>query len=130
MSGTRTGHCLCGAVRFAYDGPENWRGYCHCDSCRRATSSPVTAYMGVPNGKWRWTGAEPARFSSSPGVTWHFCATCGSHVAYQAERYGHEIHFFAALLDDPQEFAPRGHFHYEERLPWLTITDDLPKQTG
>ena len=66
---TRTGHCLCGAVTFVYDGPENWRGFCHCDSCRRATASPVTAYMGVSHGNWRWTGETPREYASSPGVT-------------------------------------------------------------
>lgn len=125
---TRTGHCLCGAVRFAYDGPENWRGFCHCDSCRRATASPVTAFMGVPNGHWRWTGVEPAVFASSPGVTRRFCAACGAQVSYESTDQPGEIHFYAALLDDPEDFAPDAHFHYDEHLPWLTITDALKKK--
>jgi hypothetical protein len=125
---TRTGHCLCGAVSFAYDGPENWRGYCHCDSCRRATGSPVTAFMGVPHGHWRWTGAEPVAYASSPGVTRRFCPTCGSPVSYQSLDQPDEIHFYAALLDDPADFAPDAHFHYDEHLPWLQITDGLKKK--
>ena len=55
-----TGHCLCGAVAYEFDGPENWTGYCHCESCRRNCSAPVTAFFAIPDGSWRWTGAAPA----------------------------------------------------------------------
>ena len=126
---TRTGHCLCGQVSFAYDGTENWRGFCHCDSCRRACAAPVTAFMGVPDGAWRWTGAQPAVYTSSPGVTRRFCPTCGAQVSYQSVDRPGEIHFYAALLDDPENFAPTAHYHYDEHLPWLAITDDLRKKT-
>lgn len=127
---TMTGHCLCKSVSFACEGPANWTGYCHCESCRRATASPVTAYVGIPNGQWRWTGAEPRAYESSPGTRWLFCGTCGSPVAYDSTRHPDEIHFFAALFDDPAAVAPTVHYHYEERLPWPVITDDLPKKTG
>jgi hypothetical protein len=126
----RTGHCLCGATSFAYAGEENWRGHCHCESCRRASSSAFTTYVGVPDGTWRWTGAAPKIYISSPGTRWLFCATCGSHLAYDADHHPEEIHFFAALLDDAASFVPTAHYHYEERLPWPAISDDLPKKTG
>lgn len=125
---TRTGRCLCGAVGFEYEGAENWRGYCHCESCRRQCASPVTAFMGVPNDAWRWTGETPSEFASSPGVTRSFCAACGTPVAYASEDYPDEIHFYAALLDDPENFAPDKHFHWSEHLPWLALTDDLDKR--
>ena len=126
----RSGHCLCGAVTFSYEGSENWRGYCHCDSCRRATASPVTTFMGVQNGKWRWTGKAPQTYVSSKGVIRSFCGTCGAQVSYQNEEMPDEIHFYAALLDDPENFLPEVHFHWEEHLPWLAIEDDLPKRSA
>ena len=73
-----SGHCLCGAVRYAFDAAPNWQAHCHCESCRRATSSPYTSYFGVSHGHWRWTGETPKVFVSSPGVKRHFCGTCGS----------------------------------------------------
>lgn len=124
----KTGHCLCGAVTFAYDGPENWMAHCHCESCRRATASPFTSFLGVPNGHWRWTGAEPKTYESSPGVTRSFCGTCGAPVAYQAERFPDEIHFYAALLDDPALYLPTLHVHSDEQVPWVTLGDGLPRK--
>ena len=127
---TKTGRCLCGMISFEYDGPENWRAHCHCESCRRQTASPFTTFMGVPDGSWRWTGAEPAVYHSSPGVRRLFCPNCGAPVAYEADQHPDEIHFYAALLDDHESFEPRGHVHWDERVAWINLTDDLPKKCG
>ena len=40
-----TGQCFCGAVTWASPGPVLWAGHCHCESCRRATSSPIRSSM-------------------------------------------------------------------------------------
>lgn len=116
---TRSGHCLCGEVSFEYDGPENWTGICYCESCRRQTASPATAFMGVPNGKWRWTGKAPKTYVSSVGRIRSFCGNCGSPVAYQTDEYPDEIHFYAALLTDAENFVANGQSFPEERLKWF-----------
>jgi hypothetical protein len=116
------GHCLCGAVTFEMEGPHNWIGHCHCDSCRRGAGAPLVTFIGHPNGRWRWTGKTPARYVSSPGNYRDFCATCGSSVAYRSDRYPDEIHFHAALLDDPGAIAPDRIYHADERLPWMPAT--------
>ncbi len=121
-----SGRCLCGEVRYDFEGPPNWQAHCHCESCRRATSSPFTSYFGVSHGKWRWTGATAAVHASSPGVRRHFCARCGSPMAYEGERWAHEIHFHAASLDDPRAYRPTVHVNWNERLPWVVICDGLP----
>ena len=117
------GRCLCGAVRYDFDAAPLWQAHCHCESCRRATSSPYTSYFGVADGHWRWTGAEPARFASSPEVERFFCGRCGSPMAYRSTRWPGEIHFFAASLMDPSAYRPTVHVHFNERLAW-TLSDD------
>ena len=42
MTESHKGRCLCGAVEFEFEGKPNWVAYCHCESCRRNTSSPTT----------------------------------------------------------------------------------------
>ena len=121
-----TGRCLCGAVRYAFEGAPNWQAHCHCESCRRATGAAFASYFGVSHGRWRWTGAAPAAFASSPGVRRHFCPACGSPVAYEGDRWPHEIHFLAATLDDPAAFRPTAHAHWNEQLPWVRLADGLP----
>ncbi|MEM8693276.1 MAG: GFA family protein [Pseudomonadota bacterium] len=115
------GHCLCGACRFVLEGPHNWIGHCHCESCRRATASPMTTWIGQQNGTWRWTGADPAIYSSSPGVTRGFCATCGTPLFFHSDRWPDETHFYAALLTDPTLVTPQTHYHLDEKLSWLHV---------
>ncbi|MEO1066123.1 MAG: GFA family protein [Pseudomonadota bacterium] len=128
--GQTTGRCLCGAVRFAFEGPLNWTCHCHCESCRRATSSPMTSFLGVPLQTFRWTGEAPKVFRSSPGVERLFCGKCGSQMAFLAEHYPGEIHLYAASLDDPEAFEAEMHVHHEERLAWFETTDNLPRKVG
>ena len=122
---TVTGHCLCKAVAFELRGPHNWVGHCHCESCRRATASPMTTWIGQENGRWTFTGATPQSYDSSPGTTRGFCPTCGTPVFYRTDRFPNETHFYAALLTDPTAVKPTTHFHSAEHLPWLHLGDDL-----
>lgn len=124
---TKRGRCLCGAVTFEYRGEENWRAHCHCESCRRQTSSPFTTFMGVPDGAWRFTGEQPRVYVSSPGVRRLFCGTCGSPIAYDSDAFPDEIHFYAASLERPETFSPDRHVHAAEQLPWIHLDDGLPR---
>ncbi|WP_299620250.1 GFA family protein [Pelagibius sp.] len=123
----KRGRCLCGAVSYEYEGPENWRGHCHCASCRRNTAAPFTTFMGVAKSAYRFTGETPAVYHSSPGVRRYFCATCGTPIAYESDRWPDETHFYAAGLETPEDFVPDFHVHWAERLPWVHLDDDLPK---
>ncbi|MCP5368543.1 MAG: GFA family protein [Hyphomicrobiales bacterium] len=123
----RRGRCLCGAVTYECTGPDNWRAHCHCESCRRNTSSPVTTFFGVPRENFRFTGAAPAVYESSPGVRRLFCARCGTPMAYEADRVADEIHLYAASLENPEDFEPEFHVHVAEKLPWIDLADDLPR---
>ncbi|MEM9147788.1 MAG: GFA family protein [Pseudomonadota bacterium] len=118
-----TGRCLCGAVTFAWSARPLWAGHCHCETCRRTCSAPVTSFFGVANGAWEWTGAKPLVFSSSPGRRRYFCGTCGSPMAYEGDHFPDEIHFYAAAMDNPEDFDPRNSFHRRERLSWLHMED-------
>lgn len=123
-----TGRCLCGAVRFACAGDAViWQGHCHCQSCRRACSAAVVSWFGVRINAWRWTGDMPSAYASSDHATrWH-CGTCGSQMGYATTKLPDEVHGLAATLDDPDLFAPGAHFYHAARLPWLHLSDPLPR---
>jgi hypothetical protein len=125
-----SGRCLCGAVTWRAPGPVLWAGFCHCDSCRRATSSPVTAFFGVARASVDWRGEMRDHLTSEGRVRRKFCAACGTQMTYQNAIWPDETHLYAATLDDPARFVPEAHYHYAERLPWLTPEDDLPKYPG
>ena len=122
-----TAHCLCGAVRVSFDRTRVSKpDICHCESCRRATAAPVTAGFAVPDTAWRWSGAAPARYESSPGVTRHFCGTCGTQMAYSTESLPDETHFYIATLTDPASIAPATQAFADQALPWTASMLALP----
>jgi hypothetical protein len=122
------GHCLCGAIRYETDAPPLWQDHCHCESCRRATSSPFTSYFGMADGHWHWTGETPALYVSSFGVQRYFCPHCGSPMAYRSAKWPGEMHFFAGSLDDPTRYRPTAHAAWAEHLPWIHLDDGLERR--
>ena len=121
------GRCLCGEIGFEYRGKVNWVLNCHCETCRRATSSPMTTWISVPNENFTILRGEPARFSSSPGVSRMFCATCGAQMSYENEKMPGEIHLYAASLVDPNAVEPTCHVFEGEKLAWFEVHDALPR---
>jgi hypothetical protein len=89
----------------------------------------MTSFFGVPRTSIAWGGKIATR-PSSPTVTRGYCSACGAQMFYENDIWPDEIHLYAASLDDPAMFKPTAHFHYAERVPWLTLQDDLPKFPG
>jgi hypothetical protein len=130
MTTTHHGGCLCGAVRYAFEAPIYGCVHCHCDSCRKNCASPMTTFVGVHDGQWRWLREPASVYVSSPGVERHFCNRCGSPVAYLSKNFTHKMHFYLAALDDPEAFKPEGHSFLQNKVSWLHLSDDLPDVTG
>ena len=121
------GHCLSGAASFEYEGPEIWLTHCRCESCRRNTSSPLTTWLGVPVTACHFTGAQPYVYGSSPGARRMFCHFCGTPMAFKIDRYRDETHFYTASLEHPEAFQPEYPAHEDEQMPWIKLSDVLPR---
>ena len=130
MTETHRGRCFCGSVTFEIDTPIKWCVLCHCESCRRQCSSPLTAFVGVDHGQWRWTGARPKIHRSSPGVERTFCSDCGSAISFRSTNMSGLMNFHVTAMENPEHFVPTLHVAYEEKLSWLHVGDDLQKKTG
>lgn len=124
------GRCLCGSVRFEIDMPPLSCVTCHCESCRRQCSAPMTVYVGVADGSWRWTQGAPRVYRSSPGVERGFCAGCGTPLFFRSQKMSGVMHLYVAAMDEPAAFAPTLHVAHEEKLPWLQLADGLPTHVG
>ncbi|MFL0691499.1 MAG: GFA family protein [Agrobacterium tumefaciens] len=125
-----SGHCLCGGVRFRAVGLVRTSGHCHCESCRRAASSPVTTFFTVPREGTELAGESLRYYASSPGVRRSFCGNCGSPMSFETERRPDDIDLYVASLDEGLSVPIGEHWHWDERVDWLTVVDDLPKSEG
>lgn len=121
-----TGRCLCGAVRYALAAQPKWTALCHCESCRRACSAPVVAWMGFAPEQVAWQGKR-VFYQSSDIATRGFCPQCGTQLSFESTRWPGEIHLYAVSLDDPASYTPQLHCHTGEHLDWLNVQDDLPR---
>lgn len=116
-----SGHCLCGAVRFEAADQPKWAAYCHCQSCRRVTGAPVSAYAGFESAKVRWMGAAPTVYESSSGVRRGFCGRCGSTLFYEGARWPNETHLHLGIFDEPERIVPNKQAFKEEALSWFHL---------
>lgn len=114
----RTGHCLCGAVRFEAQGEPRFISNCHCESCRRASSAPSVTWAGFKSEDVTISGDTLRDFASSSGVTRSFCGGCGSPIAFRGNRWPGETHLPVCAFDAPEDLAPESDHFEDEKLPW------------
>ena len=77
------GGCLCGGVRYCYDGPLGGSlgavTLCHCGQCRKAHGYGAAVAPALAAGFSVTAGADQiCEYESSPGKFRAFCRLCGS----------------------------------------------------
>lgn len=112
-----TGGCLCGATRFRIDDPPATSFICHCRICRRASGGMHVAWVTVRAELFRFEGAVPSTYRSSPGVQRTFCAHCGTSLTWQKEG-GSEIDVTLAAFDRVEDFPPADELWTSHRPTW------------
>ena len=101
--------------------------YCHCVDCRRLTGAPVAAFAAFPAGSVSLhPDQEPD--TATQGVVRRFCRQCGSALTAEFDYLPGQVYVPIGVLDDAADLAPSLHAHAEARLPWLHISDDLPRK--
>lgn len=121
------GGCFCGAVRYVVEGDVFHSTLCHCRDCRRIAGAPAVAWFSARMGEMRFSHGNPATFRSSAHVLRGFCATCGTTLSFQDDRYPEEIDIATASLDDPDSLPPQDHTFVQDRLRWIHLSDGLPE---
>lgn len=110
---TRSGGCVCGAVRFTVRGEPFHVGRCHCADCRKRSGSTYTIY-----GQWRLdafdVSGEYATYDEDS-----FCPRCGSRLfLIDEDEPGVEIQL-GSLDDPPFELLPEAELWIKRREPWI-----------
>ena len=122
---TYKGRCFCGAVQLTVSGEPAAMGYCHCDSCRSWSASPINAFtLWKPDAVQITQGAENiATFNKTPHSYRKWCKTCGGHLFTDHPGMG-LIDVYAAVIPD---FPYRAAVHVNYQEARLRIMDGLPK---
>jgi hypothetical protein len=119
------GRCFCGAVEIEVEGEPEAMGFCHCESCRSWSASPVNAFslwkpdsVNVVKG-----GDKIGSYAKTPMSERQYCTVCGGHLMTNHPPLG-MVDVYAATIPG-LEFKPMLHVNYSERV--LPIKDGLPK---
>jgi len=125
-----TGGCLCGAVRYEYDGETGPANYCHCADCRRCTGSAFNIVVRIEARLFRLVSGNPTGFTktgdSGNALTRHFCPECGSPLYTSSPRHPESYYLKAGCLDDPAVVRTTHQNWVTSRVPWASIASDLP----
>jgi hypothetical protein len=125
VAATYKGQCFCGAVKLEATGAPEGMGYCHCNSCRSWSASPVNAFtLWKPESVRVTEGADQiAMFQKTPLSQRQYCAKCGGHLMNNHPPLG-LVDVYAATLPT-LKFEPGLHVNYAETV--LPLRDGLPK---
>ena len=119
------GGCFCGAIEIEVHGAPEAMGYCHCNSCRSWSASPVNAFtLWKPQNVKITKGAEfLSRFMKTEASGRQFCKRCGGHLMTDHPQLG-LVDVYAATIPT-LKFGPGVHVNYAETV--LPMKDGLPK---
>ena len=121
---TKTGGCLCGAVRYAYTGEPLMQAVCHCKNCQRQAGSGWSMLIALPLDALTIAGEVTTYLDhgdSGGEVHRQFCPTCGSPLFSRVPAQPAMIFIKAGTLDDTSGFAPQVQFWTASKQDWVEI---------
>ena len=130
------GGCLCGAVRYSFQGRPESSAHCHCRSCQKALGAGFATWCVVKEENFQVVRGQIKVCETSPGVERGFCGTCGTSLTYAArgqvedQDWRGQVWFLAATIDDPAIASPTGHVYVSHQQPWVKLDDGLPTFGG
>ncbi len=121
-----TGGCMCGAVRYELSAAPLEVLYCHCRMCQQSQGGIFSVGAAFPRDALTLTQGAPKFHKSSEFGERGFCGDCGTHMMFRY-RDSDTVYVYLGGIDHPENLAPTSHMGIESQMPWLTISDDLPR---
>jgi hypothetical protein len=126
-----TARCLCGAIRYAVQGPLRSVLVCHCEECRRwhghasaFTSARREELVLRDDTALRWVDSPASDRRARRG----FCGECGSSLFWDPP-HREEVSIAAGTLDGPTGLRTVGHWYVSQAGDYYDLPDDgLPRQ--
>jgi hypothetical protein len=121
---TTNGGCLCGKVRYSFEGDPLLCVTCHCKNCQRQAGSALSVIIGVPEAAVSYEG-EVTTYNDTGDtgatVRRQFCGTCGSPVFTRVETPPGMMFIKAGTLDDTSTLKPAFHCYTKSKQDWVDL---------
>jgi hypothetical protein len=123
----KTGGCLCGAVRYRYEGEPASIGLCQCRRCQRQSGSSFLIGVIFPKEAVTIEG-ELATFefeTDGKRLRRHFCPVCGSAISITLDRFPGIRSMMGGTLDDRNQVKPTFSIWCSEGQQWLKLQEGI-----
>jgi hypothetical protein len=124
MTGTMSGGCQCGRVRYTAQVADDEAYLCHCRMCQRATGGVSIAFKNLARADIAWEH-EPEWYASSPVAKRPFCRECGTPLGFTFNT-SDRIDLTVGSFDDPSGFYPTENYGIESKHAAWEDTSHLP----
>jgi hypothetical protein len=126
------GSCMCGDVRYEYEGDFGTITVCHCADCRKAQGSTSVVAAPAAASLLRWTAGQAliAEYESSPGKLRAFCSRCGSPLYSRRTDDPDTLRLRMGSIDTPVAATPVAHIFAASVPPWAALDEDWPRYPG
>lgn len=126
------GGCLCGGIRYEYDGDFYELSMCHCKQCQKAQGIAFAAVCPVEANKFRFvSGRELLKeYRASDNKVRVFCSNCGSPIYSARDDLPETKRLRIGTVDTPFECNEAYHTFTGSKASWETICDGLPQYRG
>ena len=122
MSESKTGGCLCGAVRYELTAEPITTMVCNCTICQRSSGSALSPIALVSRDalevKGELKGYEYAGDSGNK-LEINFCPNCGSPVLLNIRRMPEIVSIKVGSFDDTSWFKPKANIWTDSAQAWL-----------
>lgn len=123
------GSCLCGGVRYEYDGEIAEISMCHCSQCRKAQGSAFVAVSPIRSAQFRIVQGQDLlkEYRAIPHKARVFCSHCGSPVYSARDDLPEFKRLRLGTVETPFECRQAYHIFAASKARWFEITDGLPQ---
>jgi len=121
-----SGRCLCGKVKFTYDGPVGEASYCHCEDCRRCTGSAFNVSVQVDKACLVFSdrsalGVFEYTADSGREMQRMYCKSCGSPIMTIHPHIPSSAWIKAGIIDQIDMVHPVHESWTSVKVPWASI---------
>ncbi len=121
---TRSGRCLCGNIRYAFEGDPLAVAVCHCKHCQRQAGSAFSIVTVIAS-KVLTVEGTPKTYvdttDSGNSLERQFCGECGSPLFSISPASPTITIVKAGTLDDTSWLDPKVHVWCSSAQPWVEI---------
>ena len=125
------GSCLCGETKFLLKGKPEGTAVCHCDDCKKQTSSAFSIVAGYKKENVEFLAKSHLKLyttiaESGREVRRFFCGNCGSPIYSDVDFAPGVFYFKMGTVDDFSWFYPDIEAYNKDKLKCADINKDIP----